>query len=96
MTTRSVTKQNAALSLPDRSGQDVEKSAGSGTAHKPGDEIQSPKIVAVLLNPNCEHDWIKLADDLQTLADEGKTIWQCRTCTEVTNTYSWQTPQENT
>ncbi len=48
--------------------------------------------MAGYLSPACEHDWLKLENDLQTLESEGKTIWKCRTCAEVTNTYNWQTP----
>ena len=83
MTTRSVTTQQAAL----------EKPADSGTADESGHEIKPQKIIATFLNPTCEHDWLKLATDLQTLEPEGKTIWQCRTCAEITNTYNWQTPK---
>ena len=58
-------------------------------------EVEKPqKIFAVLLNPACEHDWFKLADELQTLESEGKTIWNCRTCAKVSSTYDWQTPSD--
>jgi hypothetical protein len=49
-------------------------------------------IIATYIGPTCEHAWSKLAIDLQTLEAEGKTIWKCRTCEEITSTYDWQTP----
>ena len=59
----------------------------------PGVNIEKPqKITAFYLNPTCEHNWGKLARDLQTLEAEGKIIWKCRTCAEITSTYDWQTP----
>ena len=92
MTTRSVTTQKAALSMPDRFGLGSEKPEDSSTTDKSGHEIMPRPIIAGFLNPTCEHDWLKLANDLQTLASEGKIIWRCRTCAEITNTYSWQKP----
>ncbi len=85
MTTRPMTKQEAALGTPYHF-QD------SSTTERSGHEIKPQKIMAGYLSPACEHDWLKLEDDLQTLESEGKTIWKCRTCAEVTNTYNWQTP----
>ena len=92
MTSSSVTTQKAAPVMPDSFGYDIKKPEDSSTADKSGQEIKPQKIIAGFLNPICEHDWLKLANDLQTLESEGKTIWQCRTCAEITNTYSWQTP----
>ena len=80
MSTSSMTKQKAALLKPDSSRADIEKSASSG--------------VAFYLNPACEHEWSKLETDLQTLASEGKTIWKCSTCSEISTTYDWQKPGE--
>jgi len=85
MTTRPMTKQEAALGTP----YHIEESS---TAAKSGQQIKPQKIMAGYLSPACEHDWLKLENDLQTLESEGKTIWKCRTCDEVTNTYNWQTP----
>jgi hypothetical protein len=93
MTTRSGTGQKATLANPDSFRVGIEKPADSATANKPGYQIKPQKFTAVFLNAACEHDWFKLANDLQTLAPEGKTIWKCRTCAEITNTYDWQTPQ---
>jgi hypothetical protein len=80
MATSSVTTQKAELLKPDSSGAEIEKPAASG--------------VAFYLNPACEHKWSKLATDLQTLASEGKTIWKCSTCTDISTTYDWQKPEE--
>jgi hypothetical protein len=71
---------------------ETEKPAVSRNAEKPEHDSKPQKIVAFYLNPACEHDWFKLEDELQTLEAEGKTIWKCRTCTEITNTYDWQKP----
>ncbi len=92
MTTRPMTKQKAPLVMPDSFGNNIEKPEDSLTADTSGHEIKPQKFIAGFLNPACEHDWLKLADDLQTLESEGKTIWQCRTCAEITNTYNWRTP----
>jgi len=80
MSTSSMTKQKDALLKPDSSRDDIEKPADSG--------------VAYYLNPACEHKWSKLETDLQTLASEGKIIWKCSTCAEVSTTYDWQLPEE--
>jgi hypothetical protein len=92
MSTRSVTTQKAALLKPDSIGVGTEKPAVSRVADKSGHDLKPQKIFAVFLNPTCEHDWLKLENDLQTLEAEGKTIWKCSTCAEITNTYDWQTP----
>jgi hypothetical protein len=92
MTTRPLTTQKVALVKPNSFGADTEMPANSVTADKPGQDSKPQKMVAVFLNPACEHDWTKLASELQTLEPEGKTIWKCRTCAEITNTYDWQTP----
>jgi len=78
MATSSVTTQKSALQKPDRSGVDTKKPIDSG--------------VAYYLNPACEHEWSKLETELQTLASEGKTIWKCGTCAEISTTYDWQKP----
>ena len=80
MSTSSVTTQKAELLKPDSSRADIEKSANVG--------------VAFYLNPACEHKWSKLDPVLQTLASEGKTIWKCSTCEEISTTYDWQKPGE--
>ena len=41
---------------------------------------------------SCTHRWEALPEDMQTLASESKTIWKCRSCGEMTNTYSWKKP----
>ena len=92
MTTRSVTMKKATLVMPDNLGVDIQKQKDSSTDDKLRHQIKPQKIIAGFLNPACEHDWFKLENDLQTLASEGKTIWKCRTCAEITNTYNWQTP----
>ncbi len=92
MTSKPVTMHQDTLAIPDSFGFDIEKSTESSTAEESGNEIKPQKIIAAFLGSTCEHDWLKLAEDLQTLASEGKTIWQCKTCTEITNTYNWQTP----
>ena len=93
MTTRPVKMQKAALVMPDSfDADDVHKPKDSPTDDKLRHPIKPQKIIAGFLNPACEHDWLKLESDLQTLESEGKTIWKCRTCAEITNTYNWQTP----
>ena len=79
MATSSATTQKVELLKPDSSGDDTEIPVNSG--------------VAFYLNPACEHEWSKLASDLQTLASEGKTIWKCGTCAEISTTYDWQIPE---
>ena len=78
MVTSSVSTQKAAPLKPDSSNTDIEKPVYSG--------------VALYLNPACEHEWSKLATELQTLASEGKTIWKCGTCAEISTTFDWQKP----
>ena len=85
MTTRPMTKQEAALGTPYHI-------RDSSTADTSAQQIKPQKIMAGYLSPACEHEWLKLESDLQTLESEGKTIWKCRTCDEVTNTYNWQSP----
>jgi hypothetical protein len=79
MATSSVNMKEDALPKPDSSGADTEKPLDSG--------------VAFYLNPACKHAWSKLATDLQTLSSEGKTIWKCSTCAEISTTFEWQTPE---
>ena len=55
-------------------------------------ETKPRKFIAGLLNPACKHAWVPLDDEFQTLAAEGKIIWKCRDCSEITNTYDWRTP----
>ena len=67
--------------------------AASVEPHSSGIGNEEPEnVVAAFSGPSCEHVWSKLANDLQTLEAEGKTIWKCRTCAEITSTYDWQTP----
>jgi hypothetical protein len=89
-----VTTQKAALLKPGSIGVETEKPAVSRAADKSGHDLKPQKIFAVFLNPACKHDWFKLENDLQTLEAEGKTIWKCRSCAEITNTYDWQTPSD--
>jgi hypothetical protein len=94
MATSSVTPQKAKSANSDSlriGGKEREYSKPTG---KPVHDAAPGKFAAGFLNPVCEHDWVKLGNDLQTLKPEGKTIWQCRTCSEITNTYDWQTPSE--
>ncbi len=92
MTSRPVTIDKDSLAMSGSFEFDIEKPDESSTADKSEHDRKPQKIIAGILRPTCEHDWLKLADDLQTLASEGKTIWQCKTCAEITNTYNWQTP----
>lgn len=41
----------------------------------------------------CEHEWAEREQWHQTMLAEGKTIWVCRHCDTMTNTYSWQKPR---
>jgi hypothetical protein len=92
MNSRRVTIRKAEFAMPDRVRLNKENPKHSSTADQSEHEIKPQKIIAGFLNPSCEHQWLKLEDELQTLESEGKTIWKCRTCAEITNTYSWQTP----
>lgn len=40
----------------------------------------------------CCHKWFKLEKTAQTLSGEGKTVWECRDCKEISTTYDWETP----
>ena len=93
MATSSTTASKAAPAQQEQLKVGIRKSADPHTGNNSKHDAGSVKMSAVYLNPSCEHDWFKLANDLQTLASEGKTIWQCRTCAEITNTYEWQTPK---
>ena len=79
MATSSVTKHKPLYLKPDNAGADTEKPMSFG--------------VAFYVNPVCEHEWSKLANKLQTLASEGKIIWRCGSCSEISTTYDWQTPE---
>ena len=92
MTSRPVTMHKDSLAMPGSFEFGIEKPEESSTADKSEHDIKPQKIIAGFMNPTCEHDWLKVANDRQTLASEGKTIWQCRTCAKITNTYNWQTP----
>ena len=89
MTIRSVTTQKV-----DSFGAEIEKPGQSGSVGPSGQESKQQKFYAVLLNSACKHEWFKLADELQTLKSEGKTIWNCRTCAKVSSTYDWQPPSD--
>jgi len=92
MTTGSSTGQTASRTRPDPSRSGYDQPAYPQKEPKSQTGNESGKMVAGFLNPGCKHDWFKLDDHLQTLASEGKTIWRCRTCARVTNTYDWQAP----
>ena len=92
MATSSVTSQKATPANSDSLNIGGKVRADSKLTGKPIHEAAPRKFAADFLNPVCEHNWVKLSNDLQTLQAEGKTIWQCRTCSEITNTYDWQTP----
>ena len=72
----------------------TQKLADSSTAGKSEPSKKPQNIVAYYINPACEHKWSKFATDLQTLVSEGKTIWKCSTCAEISTTYDWQLPEE--
>jgi len=92
MATRSVTMQKATPLKSASTTAGTDNPAVSRTIDKPAPDLKSQKTVAFFLNPACEHDWFKLENELQTLEAEGKIIWKCRTCAEITNTYDWKTP----
>jgi hypothetical protein len=83
MTIRSVRDQNAEFDRYDGSEFDLDNPVNSESAQA---------ISAVMLSSECAHDWVKLDQELQTLTSEGKTIWRCRGCAKITNTYDWQNP----
>jgi hypothetical protein len=92
MASRPETTQKAKGFVPESFEFGIENRKDYPASGKPDHEIEPQKIITGYMSPACEHDWLKLADDFQTLESEGKTIWKCRTCDEITNTYSWQTP----
>ena len=92
MSTKRATTQQAVFVMPDSFDFDIEKPENYSTVDESGEGITPQKFTGGYVNPSCEHNWFKLADDLQTLASEGKTVWQCSNCAEVTNTYNWQAP----
>jgi hypothetical protein len=51
-----------------------------------------PQKFSGFVGGRCKHEWYEVESDLQTLSSEGKTIWRCRVCAEITNTYSWRKP----
>jgi len=92
MAIKSVRVLDTAQAQRGRSGFRNEKPSGFGSSNNAEGETGKRKMVAGFLNPGCEHDWVKRSNAHQTLKAEGKTIWQCRTCDEMTSTYDWQTP----
>lgn len=92
MTARPLTSQKATILKPEKFRSGGARREGSHTAGRPDHAAKPQKIVAYYLNPACKHDWVKLEPELQTLEPEGKIIWKCRSCSEITNTYDWQTP----
>ena len=58
------------------------------------DPMETPAVVKAEEDsePVCTHNWEALPKEQQTLDNEGKTIWKCRTCGNKTNTYSWEKP----
>ena len=84
--------QKAENITSDSFGFGIEKRKDYSTPKKSALESEPQKIIAGYMSPACEHDWLKLEDESQTLESEGKTIWKCRSCEEITNTYSWQKP----
>jgi len=91
MSSGPVTKRKAVGRLYSLS-YDIKKSGGASTTTRLKHEVKPKKMIAGFLDPGCEHEWIQLENHLQTLASEGKTIYQCHMCDEVTNTYAWQKP----
>jgi len=94
MANKSVTALNSLHAENERSRIGIERPAGSGAGESSGRETSPQKMTAFYLSPGCEHEWVKLANHCQTLKAEGKTIWRCRECDEITHTYDWQAPRE--
>ncbi len=92
MASRPLTSHKAESLTRDSFGFGIQKRKDYSTSKGSGLDSEPQKIIAGYMSPACEHDWLKLGDELQTLESEGKTIWKCRSCDEITNTYSWQTP----
>ncbi len=92
MTSRPVPMHKDSLAMSGSFEFDYDQPEQPSTVGKSGHDIKPQKIIAGFLNPTCEHNWLNLANDRQTLASEGKIIWRCTTCAEITNTYDWQTP----
>ena len=93
MATKSVTMLKTALAAQQRKSRfGLENPIKPEPGDDPGRQAGRHKMVAEFLNPGCEHDWVKRSKVHQTLEAEGKTIWQCRACDEMTSTYDWQKP----
>jgi hypothetical protein len=56
------------------------------------DTITASKINYDSDSAECGHKWYQRAREFQTLADEGKTIWECNDCRKVSITYEWEKP----
>jgi len=94
MATKSVSALNSLHAENERSRIGIDNPAGAGAGGSTAHETIPQKMTAVYLNPGCEHEWVQLANHCQTLRSEGKTIWRCRACDEITHTYDWQAPRE--
>lgn len=81
--------------LADRSFDfDIEERGGSGPKRKIRESAGDGHVVhAVMIGPDCAHEWGAVPDEQQTLTGEGKTIFKCRMCGDITHTYSWQVPK---
>jgi hypothetical protein len=64
--------------------KDDEKSTESSSAPEGFSEYSKDAV--------CKHEWYEHEEQFQTLKSEGKTVWRCRHCADITNTYAWQKP----
>jgi hypothetical protein len=87
MSTKSTGNRGGAYVMPERFSFGLEERAkdteGENTSALPAQNRSES---------SCTHRWEELPKDQQTLASEDKTIWKCRSCGDMTNTYSWQKP----
>jgi hypothetical protein len=90
MSTKSTGNRGGAYVMPERFSFDLEERA-KDTGNAEG-ENTSALPAQDSSESSCTHRWEALPKDQQTLVAEDKTIWKCRSCGDMTSTYSWRKP----
>jgi hypothetical protein len=86
MSTNDRKRERSGFVIPETFSFDIEK------REEPDLEAEMEPEVQTWVPKACEHTWVKLPEEQQTLADEDKLIWCCQSCGKITNTYSWKEP----
>jgi hypothetical protein len=92
MTTSSDAKKKGQKQIPDSFEFGIAEAVDTESAGTEYAGNRPKKFGGYIGAANCTHEWFELDPQLQTLSFEGKTIWRCRNCAEITNTYSWRKP----